>query len=229
MSLLEAAIGVLAPPQCLACGEEGFALCSSCSATIILPFGERCWRCNKISPGSKTCQACRRTGSPSSVWITTDYDGLTRDLLSLYKFGHQRMAVEPIARLMASTFLNFANKDGGSDYLIVPVPTATARIRERGFGHAELLSKKVALKLRLEQSNALRRLSQTRQLGSKREERLVQLGNSFAVKNPKRIKGRNILLVDDVVTTGGTIIAATRALRSAGAGRVDALLFAKRL
>jgi ComF family protein len=115
------------------------------------------------------------------------------------------------------------------NYLIVPVPTATSHIRERSFDHAELLAKKVAVELRQKRASVLRRLSQVRQLGSTREDRLKQLGTSFAVKNQKLLAGRKILLIDDVVTTGGTLIAAAQVLRAAGAKQVDALLFAKHL
>jgi ComF family protein len=115
------------------------------------------------------------------------------------------------------------------DYLVVPVPTATARVRERGFDHTDLLAKQIAIILRLSEAKALRRLGQTRQLGSKREDRLIQLSGNFAVKNPHRARGQDILLVDDVVTTGGSIIAAAKALRVAGAKSVDALIFAKKL
>jgi ComF family protein len=210
----------------VAIGEEGSPLCAQCAETGILPFGEHCWRCNRLSPQSRTCDACRRTGSPGHVWITTDHDNLARDLLSFYKFGHHRPAAEPIARMMLQTFDKYALV---KDYLVVPVPTATSRIRERGFGHTELLARVLSHALHFPYSNNLRRLGQTRQLGAKREERLVQLSSSFAVKQQRLIQGRHILLVDDVVTTGGTIISAAKALRSAKAASIDALLFAKRL
>ncbi len=231
MSVLEAAIGWLAPPQCVGCGFEGSALCEACSTTEILPFGEHCWRCNCVSLRSKTCPACRRTGSPSYVWTTTNHEGLSRDLLSKYKFGHQRVAAEPIAKLMADTFLllNSGLDAGEQDYLIVPVPTATAHIRERSFGHSELLTKHIARILKMQQANALRRLGQAHQLGARRQDRLVQLTNSFAVKNKRTVTGRNILLIDDVVTTGGTLISAAKTLRAAGASQINALVFAKRL
>jgi len=115
------------------------------------------------------------------------------------------------------------------EYLIVPVPTATRRARERGFAHSELLAKTIAADLKIEYWPGLRRLGQTRQLGAKREDRLIQLSNSFAAKNSRRVAGRKILLIDDVLTTGGTLIAASKCLRAAGAKQVDALVFAKRL
>ena len=227
MSVLESLVGLIAPPDCLACGTEGSALCRECSAIYIQPFGERCWRCNRLSPDSRTCVSCRHLGGPTSVWISTNYEQMAQKLVRKYKFGHLRVAAEPIAEIMANTIKN-SNRDG-FDYLVVPVPTATSRIRERGFGHSELLAKTIATKLKLPYSPALRRLGQSRQLGSKREDRLTQLSDSFAVKSPKRIQGQCILLVDDVLTTGGTLISSAKTLRAAGASRVDALLFAKRL
>ena len=111
----------------------------------------------------------------------------------------------------------------------MPLPTATSRVRQRGFGHSELLAKTIAANLKLEYSSGLRRLGQSRQLGARREDRLIQLANSFAVKNPKRVAGRKILLVDDVLTTGGSLISAAKTLKAAGTQQVTALVFAKRL
>lgn len=228
MSFFETAIGIIAAPECLSCGAEGAALCTVCSDSLILPFGERCWRCNALSPNCRTCPSCRHTGAPAFVWISTNHDGSARDLLSLYKFGHQRAAAQSIARIMVRTLQEFSTVPS-QNLLAVPIPTATSRMRERGFGHAELLAKKIAAKTGMQYSPALRRLGQVRQLGSKREDRLKQLNASFFAKNPKIIAGRSILLIDDVVTTGGSITAGARTLRAAGAKSVDALLFAKRL
>lgn len=231
MSVLESAIGWLAPPQCAGCGNEGAVLCGSCSASGITAFGERCWRCDALSAGARTCSRCRHTGSPGFVWITCSYDSLARELINQYKFKHLRVAAKPMAKLMADTLLlaNGGERMRRYNYLVIPVPTATSRRRERGFGHAELLAKNIARILKLDYASPLLRLDQARQVGSGRDKRLVQLGSSFAVPNKKLVTGRNILLVDDVVTTGGTIISVAKNLRAAGVRRVDALLFAKKL
>lgn len=226
MSVFEKAIGWLAPAQCVSCSREGSAICNECAGHITR-FGERCWRCNTLSPGSRTCDTCRRTGSPLYIYIATDYQGQARSLLSTYKFGHLRAAANPIAKIMVEALTEY--QDILLDYLVVPVPTATKRIRERGFGHSELLARQVAINLKFEYANILRRLGQSRQLGSRREVRLTQLTNSFASKNDRSISGQNILLVDDVLTTGGTVLSAAKVLKASGAKRVDALLFAKRL
>jgi ComF family protein len=221
------AIGWLAPPDCLGCGTEGSAVCGTCAASLIKSFGERCWRCDKLSPLSRTCVACRSAGPLSHVFISTNYEDWAQGLVQKYKFGHLRAAAEPLAEIMVRTLKE--STVNWQEYLAVPVPTATSRVRQRGFAHSELLAKTIASDLRIEYASSLRRLGQTRQLGAKREDRLAQLSGSFAVKNHHRIAGRKVLLIDDVLTTGGTLIAASRALKAAGAKQVNALVFAKRL
>ena len=231
MNVLEAVIGWVAPPQCINCGREGSALCFGCSTSEIVPYGEQCWGCNALSPGGRTCTKCRAGGSPRFVWITTNYSGAAKELVKIYKFGHQRVAVNRLSDLMLQTLLDFnaANDVARQNYLVVPIPTATTRARQRGFGHGELLARVLSRKIALQNATALGRLGQTRQLGSKRSDRLKQSEGNYYVRQPKIIEGRNILLVDDVVTTGATIREATKALRAAGARRIDALIFAKRL
>lgn len=132
---------------------------------------------------------------------------------------------------MAETLLSFNDQASltGDDYLIVPVPTATTRRRQRGFDHAELLARRLSANLHMPTLFALGRRGQTRQVGAKRSVRTTQLASSFYVRRSNKIKGRNILLVDDVVTTGSTLRAVTKTLRTAGAKGVNALVFAKRL
>jgi ComF family protein len=228
MSIWETAIGIIAPPECVGCGAEDSALCADCSSKLITEFGERCFRCSSLSPNCRTCASCRHTGAPAHVYVVTDYDDAARDLLRLYKFGHQRAAAAPIAKTMASIFLKYRG-ERHQHHLVVPVPTATVRIRQRGFGHSELLAKKIARELKMDRACTLRRYGQVRQLGARREDRLRQLKGSFEVKQPRLVQGRYVLLIDDVVTTGGTLIATAETLRAAGARQVDALLFAKRL
>lgn len=231
MSIIEAAIGWLAPPLCVSCGREGNALCQACFASEITPFGTRCWRCGSLSENSQTCSRCKRTGTPGYVWISTDYEGAAKELIRIYKFGHLRAASVPIANLMAETLTTHNNDEQlkKANYLVVPIPTATSRIRARGFGHSELLANQLSKILRMNSGNVLGCIGQQRQVGNRRETRRAQAEGNYYVRRASVVKGRNILIVDDVVTTGATIRAATKVLRQAGAHRVNALIFAKSL
>lgn len=226
MSIFELTIGWLAPPSCIGCGEEGELLCEPCIQSDILPYGERCFLCGAISIRCRTCKKCRQS-SPRHVWVATDYAGAAKELLKTYKFGHTRQAARPLSRLMADELQQF-NSDtdiDGANYLVVPVPTASSRVRARGFDHSYLLAKGLASQLNLKYSPALGRLGQARQVGAKRAERIKQQTAQYFLRRP--VQGQNILLVDDVVTTGATLRSATKTLRAAGAKKVDALVFAK--
>jgi competence protein ComFC len=231
MRVLDTVIGWLAPPVCLGCGVEGFSFCFECSIANIIPFGERCFNCNAISVNSATCGKCKNNGPPRHVWVSTDYEGVIKNLVQLYKFGHQRVAAKSIANLMSETFLFFNSNEEilKTNYLVVAVPTATSRVRQRGFDHSALLALAVAKNLKLPYKNVMQRLGQSRQVGKSRTERFKQADGKYVVIKPDIVAGRNILLIDDVVTTGATLCSVTKALRKAGAKRVDALVFAKRL
>jgi competence protein ComFC len=197
----------------------------------IIPYGERCFGCGKLSPRSQTCSACRSHNSPNFVWVSTDYETTARDLVQRLKFHHQRAAANAIGQVMNSTFLYFnpAWLVQKKNYLIISLPTATSRIRQRGFDHTALIATKVSRQLKIENKNLLQRLGQSRQVGAKRYLRRRQLKDMFYVSAPEALKGRNILLIDDVVTTGATLQEAAKTLRRAGARSVDALVFAKKL
>jgi ComF family protein len=230
MSVFELAIGWLAPADCVGCGEEGTALCGLCAQTEIVPFGERCFKCNTLSPDAKTCSKCRVGGAPRYVWLTTDYQGAPKALVRLLKFHHQRTAASNLALLMSETLYHYLGDDLPiADYVVVAVPTATSRVRQRSFDHTALLADRIARRSGLSRSGALKRLGQSRQVGSKRSERLRQAEGTYYISRPAEVAGRNILLVDDVVTTGATLGAATKALKAAGAKHIDALVFAKKL
>ena len=113
--------------------------------------------------------------------------------------------------------------------IVCPLPTAPSRIRERVFDHTMLLTKQIAKHTGLEYKALLGRKTNVRQLGSIRTERLEQMEQEFYAKNLEMIEGRNILLIDDVVTTGASLSGAASVLKKAGAKSVRAVVFAQKL
>jgi ComF family protein len=222
MNLLEKAVGLLAPHACLTCGSEGSLLCSWCFNEYYQPVPSRCYKCSAATKDSAVCAKCRRKTPLKHVWVCTEYKGLAKHLIHAFKFERAQAAAPVIAAYMQNNLPYIA------DAIIVPVPTATSRIRQRGYDHAELIATSLARKTSLKAKRLLRRHGQARQVGTKRAERARQLQGAFYSTKPEAVKGRYILLVDDVLTTGATLEETATVLKKAGADQVDAIVFAQK-
>jgi ComF family protein len=215
-SLLEKLIEKIAPHHCISCGSEDNILCAACAASEIIPLLPVCCLCGKLNG---TWQVCDNHALLGRVWAAGSYEGLLEKLIHVYKFERARAADDPLSRLM----LRVLPYD---DWLIIPIPTAPSRVRQRGYDQSLLLAKRIAAERQLELSPALGRLQNVRQVGATRVQRQKQSIQMFFINNTKQIRGAKILLVDDVCTTGATLNAAAHTLREAGAARVDAVVAA---
>jgi ComF family protein len=154
--------------------------------------------------------------------VASVYSGAIKDTIHAYKFGGKRAAAVDLANSL-QVLLPRVPKDT----LIVPIPTATKRMRERGFDHASLLAKNYATQLGKEYASLLVRTDQHRQLGHNKNERTTAARGSMRLKSGVHLQGVTVLLVDDVVTTGSTLTEAARVLREAGAAHIDAIVVAQ--
>lgn len=222
MSVLESLISIIAPACCCLCGAEGSALCKNCRSSFAkLPSA--CYRCNRLTDNFAVCLACRKQVKLKHIWYVTNYDELAIKIIHAFKFDHQRSMAGPLSALMAT----LVKSPPGA--MLVPVPSATRRVRQRGFDHTKLMAQELSKPLGLEEASALGRLGQTKQVGSTRDQRLAQPQGKYWVKQDGLVRNRDIILVDDVVTTGATLQAAATALKIAGAGSVSAVVFARKL
>jgi ComF family protein len=220
--MLDRLISLLAPHECLGCGAEGDLVCASC--VLLFPdLPERCYRCRRTSLGGLTCSSCRHTSQLRYVKAATDYEGFARDLIWRLKFAGARAAVEQIVRCMQPGLSGLITPDA----LIVPVPTATSRVRQRGYDQAKLLARQLAARSRVPYTDCLARHGQSHQVGATREQRLHQLQRAFRVTRRRTVHKAHIILIDDVLTTGATLEAAAHALKLAGVRHVDAAVFAQ--
>lgn len=221
MMILDTFLAHIAPHECVGCGAEGKLVCEACSSKLVQPAG-RCYRCHKISPDGRTCANCLRTSKLYAVTAVSLYEDCAKDLVWRLKFGSARMAAREMAQVMAERY-----PIDGNRVLIVPISTATSRIRQRGYDQAQLLARELSRTTRAPYLNCLRRLGQHQQVGASRQKRLEQLQGTFRVSSPGPVRGAHILLVDDVITTGATLEAAAASLKAAGASRITAITFAQ--
>lgn len=211
-------LSVIAPHSCLGCNAEGSLLCAVCRENLPL-VAERCYRCHALSPGGHTCPSCRRHSTLHSVVAATKYDETAKALIWKLKFAHAPAAARNVVDVMVDRLV-FA------DAVLVHVPTATGRVRQRGFDHAYQITRLIAARTSLPHRTYLRRIGQARQVGSSKQARADHMEHGYYAVSPRLIQDAHIILVDDVVTSGATLEAAARTLKAAGAKRVDAVVFA---
>ncbi len=211
-------LDLLLPPVCPGCEREGEALCNGCRAALSrrrdLPAG--------VPIGLPTGQP---NGITQLEWCA-GYGGIARACLHALKYdGEQRLAA-PLGQLLAERW-RVAGIGGDA---LVPVPVHAARRRERGFDQAELLATAAGRELGLPVLRALTRSARTRaQHALGRGARAANVGRVFAVvpAHVPDVRGKWLVLVDDVVTTGSTLAGCAGALLDAGALAVSALALAR--
>ncbi len=221
VKLLERFISVTAPHNCLNCGLQGKLICTLCAPDVCSSVPSRCFLCKATSLEFATCKKCQGKTPLKHVWVASEFKDLAKQLVHTFKFQRAQGGASIVANYMFEALPFLENK------IIVPVPTASSRVRLRGYDHAKLIAKDLSLMTKLDYLPALSRLGQSRQVGAKRLERAKQLENSFRVSDYLGIQNKEILLVDDVSTTGATLNEAARTLRRAGAKRVNAVVFAQ--
>jgi predicted amidophosphoribosyltransferase len=207
MGLLQVASSLLAPPLCAACGR-------SCRAEAVI-----CTRCSRALAAAVPILS----GGPQGidrVWSSASHDGVARSLVGALKFRR----LLPVVGLMADRmhWLAPGHLLGGA---VVSVPSAPPRLRRRGFDPAGELAAALAARLDAELAPCLVRHGLGHQVGRRRAERIGRPPRIEAIAEAPR----SVLLVDDVLTTGATLTSCAMALRAAGAKRVFALTFTRRL
>jgi ComF family protein len=170
---------------------------------------------------------CQRTDPPFERAVAYgSYDGGLRDLIHLLKFQQVRPAAAVLGRVLAETIANLEQMVPEGTIVVVPVPLHARKQAQRGFNQAEMIARSALQQLvgaeRFDLSTGVlvRRRETGSQIGLTRHQRRENLRGAFAVNDPARILNRDILLVDDVYTTGTTVSECARVLRRAGAARV---------
>jgi ComF family protein len=152
-----------------------------------------------------------RAPSPHGIAAAYSFEGLPRDLIVALKFRHRRAAATVLARQMVRR-IPLQHID-----VVTWAPTSERRARRRGYDQAEVIARAVARQLGVPCRRLLYRAHGTPQTGKSRADRLT--GPAFRARRPRA--GLSVLVVDDVVTTGATLLAAAQALRAAGVARVE--------
>ena len=193
---------------CAVCGERVEGVATSVGSSEI-----RCGLCQRTSPLFETAKAY---GS---------YSGGLRELIHLLKYEGVRPAANVLGRMLAEVISELEPRIKGYSVQVVPVPLHASKLRQRGFNQSELIAR-AALKLMGSERFVVagdlleRRRATESQMGLSRHQRRENIRGAFAVATPEKLAGADVLVVDDVLTTGATASECARVLRRSGASKV---------
>jgi competence protein ComFC len=217
----------LFPPVCAGCKRAGFRWCPDCRRQVKLVPEPVCRACGHPIDHPGLCQSCQYSLPPYNAlrsWAV--FEGPIRQAIHDLKYRRNVALGDVLARHLVKYVTTL---DWQVD-MVVPVPLGRQRMKERGYNQAGLLAKPVSFYQHWDYSpQVLLRIRETRtQVGLSEMERRQNMTGAFRA-DPARVSGKVVLLMDDVATTGATLVACSKALGDAGAKAVYALTLAKAL
>jgi ComF family protein len=237
---LSARLPALLPSSCALCGSSGdAAICAGCHAQFFGRSSQRCTQCAIPSPATgiasaRRCGAClNQAPAFDATIVVADYAPPIDQLVLALKFG-SRLALAPLfARALRDALLHERAEEIALPTLLTAVPLGRRRLAERGFNQALEIAKPLsrALGIKLEARLVVRQRDTDAQALLDPDQRHQNIRHAFVVPDTAidRVRGQHVGVVDDVITTGGTLGELAATLKRFGAARVTNLVFARTL
>lgn len=254
-SLCAFLLNTIFPIYCVGCREEDTWICNACANKLKKKEEQNCTACGKNSNFGNFCNNCQNNFDLTGVWIAGDYkDKNLATLIKNLKYNYAQKIAQPLGGF-ASTFLMKKFRQAaltsfltGKEYipgnfrntlpqimitpayhtLIIPVPLHKRKLKSRGFNQSELLAKEISIKLDmyLEVKSLIKVKNNQSQTNLSAVERRKNVKDCYRWKG-NNLKNKNIILIDDVITTGATLNECAKILKKAGANEVWGLVLAK--
>lgn len=236
-NIWKGSLHILLPNTCVACKRDlnwksQDILCPACSQSVEEVGALYCLRCGKPLPdGGAHCYQCRgskaRGFKCKIIRSAVVFGPEVRAAIHAFKYADQPYLAEYLAGWMNMRWSKYPDLQEAQ--LIIPVPLHIKKQKQRGYNQSELLARSLARmrKLPLDVTNLIRTRNTPSQTEFGREGRMQNMGGAFSCRCPEAVKGKVVLLIDDVATTGATLEACAQALKDAGAKKVLAYTLAR--
>ncbi len=225
-------LDLIFPKFCVNCRKLGSYICANCFTFISFDVSMICLACNRPTIDGLTHPGCQGRYVIDGAFAALSYKGIIKKLIYNFKYKPYLSDLkDSLIDLFYEAIIQneIFQKIYGDKPILVPIPLHDARLRSRGYNHAKILALGLCEKLNLRIADILKRTKDTKsQAGLKREERLKNLSHAFCV--PRNIlvsKYPNVFLVDDILTTGSTLLEAAKVLKRKGVKRVWGLTLAR--
>jgi competence protein ComFC len=204
------------PQKCLSCGEYSKDyLCKSCLDSTHLMYTSICPVCQKESLEGQTHYHCKAKYAPDMCVIPFKYSGVVKSCIRSSKYGQKNFSLVNELVDYSFNFKEQFNYHLLKNFTVVPIPSDKDRLKQRGFNLPNVIAERICKNLKLKSSNVLVKQKHLEPFyGLNKKERKKAIKNAFSVKNKTP---KNILLVDDILTTGATTAEATNILKRNGA------------
>lgn len=219
-------LDLLYPPRCGGCGKNGSRWCSECQERVMQFSGILCDVCGLPQDGPGICDLCLADRPHfRSLRAWTAFEPPVQH--ALHKLKYRRDIA--MGDALAAQMIAYVRDLNWEMDMIIPIPLGRKRMKERGYNQVAMISSPLAMALGIRYApNELMRCKETRsQVGLSREERRRNVSEAFRAGTG--VVGKNVLVMDDVSTTGSTLSAAAGALYAAGVKDVYALTVARAL
>jgi len=241
MDIIKHLMDIIYPPRCHICGEfikramceeERHLICDMCLESLPLMRSPICPVCSLKLPdsaqGDHLCERCiRRPPFFKKLFAPFMYTGILKNAIHGMKYRGKRQIADSLGIFVSSYAKRYLFSLKRP--IVIPVPLHKDRIRMRGYNQSLLIAKQIssAMGIELDRFSLVRRMDTVPQINLKMNERMKNVRDAFKVERRENIKGRDVILVDDVATTCSTLNECARMLKKAGSGDIFCLVIAR--
>ena len=223
-----AALDILFPPYCVGCGKEGAFICLSCRRALPRITPPICPKCGRPQASGILCPDCAGwQAAIDGIRSPFRFEGAMREAIHRLKYQNLRALAVPLASMLQE-YLNSSPLDVD---VLMPVPLHRKRLRERGYNQARLLAQELGRLINIAVADDVlvrRRHTPPQARTTTVQERRLNIADAFACLDG-RMRGRKVLLLDDVATSGVTLDACARVLKANGVASVWGLAMAREI